>query len=164
MTRPLRIEFPGAVDHVTSRGDRREAIDAGDEDRALFLAVLAQAVERFHAKVLAYCLMGNHDHLVLQTHDGGLSLLMRHLNGVYTQAFNRRHGLTGHLFHGRFKAILVDTDAYLRTLCQYVELNPVRAGIESGIPMSALARELKLSVGRISQWIQKACAFKEDDS
>ncbi|MFO1250403.1 MAG: transposase [Inhella sp.] len=127
MNRPLRIEFPGAVYHVTSRGDRREAIYAADEDRTLFLDVLAQATERFHAKVLAYCLMGNHYHLVLQTRDPNLSLLMRHLNGVYTQAFNRRHGLTGHLFQGRFKAILVDTEAYLLTLCQYVELNPVRA-------------------------------------
>ena len=127
MNRPLRIEFPGAAYHVTSRGDRREAIYGGDEDRTLFLDVLAQATERFHAKVLAYCLMGNHYHLVLQTRDANLSLLMRHLNGVYTQAFNRRHGLTGHLFQGRFKAILVDTDAYLLTLCQYVELNPVRA-------------------------------------
>lgn len=129
MSRPLRIEFPGAVYHVTSRGDRREEIYASDDDRTLFLAVLAQAAERFHAKALAYCLMGNHYHLVLQTRDANLSLLMRHLNGVYTQAFNRRHGLNGHLFQGRFKAILVDTDTYFLRLCQYVELNPVRARV-----------------------------------
>ena len=129
MTRPLRIEFPGAVYHVTSRGDHREAIYADDTDRVQFLNVLALGLERFHAEVLAYCLMGNHYHLVLRTRQATLSLLMRHLNGVYTQTFNRRHGLSGHLFQGRFKAILVDTDAYLLQLCQYVELNPVRAGM-----------------------------------
>lgn len=127
MSRPLRIEFPGAVYHVTSRGDRREAIYADDADRAQFLAVLARGLERFETSLLVYCLMSNHYHLVLQTHAPNLSLLMRHLNGVYTQDFNRRHGLVGHLFQGRFKAILVDADSYLLALCRYVELNPVRA-------------------------------------
>lgn len=127
MARPLRIEFPGAIYHVTSRGDRREAIYEDDADRERFLGVLEQAVARFDAQVLAYCLMGNHYHLVLHTRQANLSLLMRHLNGVYTQAYNRRHGVVGHLLQGRFKAILVDRDAYLLTLCRYVELNPVRA-------------------------------------
>jgi len=129
MSRPLRIEFPGAVYHVTSRGDRREPVYRDAEDRRLQLHVLAQAGERFDAQVLAYCLMGNHYHLVLHTRQGNLSRLMRHLNGVYTQRFNRRHGLAGHLFQGRFKAILVDRDAYLLTLCRYVERNPVAAGL-----------------------------------
>jgi putative transposase len=129
MSRPLRIEFPGAVYHVTSRGDRREAIYGDDADRVQFLNVLEQALRRFHGSVLAYCLMTNHYHLVLQTQEGNLSLLMRHLNGVYTQLFNRRYGLAGHLFQGRFKAILVDADEYLMSLCRYVELNPVRAGM-----------------------------------
>ena len=129
MARPLRIEFPGAVYHVTSRGDRREAIFDDDEDAQGFLAVLGLGLERFGAQVLAYCLMTNHYHLVLVTPAGGLSQLMRHVNGVYTQDFNRRHGLVGHLFQGRFKAILVDTDAYLAAVCRYVELNPVRAGM-----------------------------------
>ncbi|MGY4829952.1 REP-associated tyrosine transposase [Sphaerotilaceae bacterium SBD11-9] len=129
MARPLRIEFPGAVYHVTSRGDRREPIFADDEDRAMLLTVLARAAERFDAQVLAYCLMGSHYHLVLHTRQANLSLLMRHLNGVYTQAYNRRHDKSGHVFQGRFKAILVDRDAYLLALCRYVELNPVRAGM-----------------------------------
>lgn len=129
MSRPLRIEFPGAVYHVTSRGDRREPIYRDDADRECQLAVLAEALARFDAEVLAYCLMGNHYHLVLQTHAGQLSRLMRHLNGVYTQAFNHRHGLVGHLFQGRFKAILVDRDDYLVALCRYVERNPVAAGL-----------------------------------
>ena len=127
MSRPLRIEFSGAVYHITARGDRREPIYEDDEDRRAFLAVLAQTLGRFDAQCLAYCLMGNHYHLVLHTGQRNLSRVMRHLNGVYTQAFNRRHAKVGHLFQGRFKAILVDTDAYLLTLCRYVEANPVAA-------------------------------------
>ncbi|RVU43822.1 transposase [Rubrivivax rivuli] len=98
MSRPLRIEFPGAAYHVTSRGDRREPIHRDDADRLLHLDVLATAMDRFDAEVLAYCQMGNHYHLVLYTRQGNLSRLMQLLNGVYTQAFNRRHGLVGHLF------------------------------------------------------------------
>ena len=127
-----RIEFPGAVYHVTSRGDRREPIFVDDTDRAGLLNVLAQGMQRFDAQVLAYCLMGNHYHFVLHTRQANLSLLMRHLNGVYTQAFNRRHGKVVHLFQGRFKAILVDRDAYLLEVCRYVELNPVSARMVTG--------------------------------
>ena len=129
MTRPLRIDFPGAVYHVTSRGNRRSAIFEDDTDASLFLKVLGEALQRFNAQVLAYCLMTNHYHLVIVTPQRGLSLLMRQINGVYSQAYNRRHGVTGHLLQGRFKAILVDHDAYLMELCRYVELNPVRAGM-----------------------------------
>ena len=127
MARPLRIEFPGAVYHVTARGDRREPIFVDDDDRHGLLEVAAQALSRFDAESLAYCLMGNHYHFVLHTRQGNLSLLMRHINGVYTQTFNRRHNKVGHLFQGRFKAILVDRDAYLLEVCRYVDLNPVRA-------------------------------------
>jgi REP element-mobilizing transposase RayT len=129
MARPLRIEFPGAVYHVTSRGDRRESIFEDDADREALLGVVAQAVERFEASVLAYCLMDNHYHFVLQTRRGNLSQLMRQLNGVYTQLYNRRHRKAGHLFQGRFKGILVDKNAYLLEVCRYVDLNPVRARI-----------------------------------
>ena len=129
MARPLRIEFPGAVYHVTSRGDRHEAIFVDDDDRYALLEVVGQALSRFDAQMLAYCLMGNHYHFVLHTRQGNLSLLMRHINGVYTQTFNRRHSKVGHLFQGRFIAILVDRDAYLLEVCRYVELNPVRAGV-----------------------------------
>lgn len=127
MVRPLRIEYSGAVYHVTSRGDRREPIARDDTDRALFLDIVGQALERFDAQAWAYCLMGNHYHLVLHTCEANLSRLMRQINGVYTQSFNRRHSLTGHLFQGRFKAILVDSDSYLLEVCRYVDLNPVRA-------------------------------------
>lgn len=129
MARALRLEFPGAVYHVTCRGDRREPIYRDDVDRVSHLDVLAQATDRFDAQVLAYCLMGIHFHLVLHTRSANLSRLMRHVNGVYTQRFNRRHGLTGHLFQGRFKSIFVDRDAYLLALCRYVERNPVAAGM-----------------------------------
>jgi putative transposase len=129
MSRPLRLEFEGAIYHVTSRGDRREPIYRDDEDRLAQLSVLAQAMDRFDAQVLAYCQMGNHYHLVLHTRQANLSRIMRHTNGVYTQQFNRRHGVVGHLFQGRFKAILVDREAYSLALCRYVERNPVAAGL-----------------------------------
>ena len=127
MARPLRIEFPGAVYHVTSRGDRREPIFDDDEDRVNLLSVVAHTMTRFDATVLAYCLMDNHYHFVIHTRLANLSQLMRQLNGVYSQTYNRRHRKVGHLFQGRFKGILVDRDAYLLEVCRYVDLNPVRA-------------------------------------
>jgi len=129
MTRPLRIEFPGAVYHVTSRGDRREPIFDDDVDRQAFIDVVALALKRFDACALAFCLMDNHYHLVLHTRQPNLSALMHLVNGVFTQAYNRRHAKVGHLFQGRFKAILVDRDAYLLEVCRYVDLNPVRAAM-----------------------------------
>ena len=127
MARPLRLEYLGAVYHLTSRGDRREAIFRDDDDRQAFLDVLGLGLARFGASALAYCLMGDHYHLVVQTHRGGLSQLMRHVNGVYTQTFNRRHGLVGHLLQGRYKAIVCDSDRYMMALCRYVERNPAAA-------------------------------------
>lgn len=129
MARPLRIEFAGALYHVTSRGDRREPIFEDDEDRVRFLSILAEVVDRFNWLCHAWCLMTNHYHLVVETPDGNLSKGMRQLNGMYTQASNRRHHRTGHLFQGRFQGILVDKDSYLLELTRYVVLNPVRAGM-----------------------------------
>lgn len=131
MARPLRIEFPGAIYHVTSRGDRSEPIFADDVDRRCFLAIVEKALDKFSATAMAYCLMGNHYHFVMHTTQANLSGLMRHLNGVYSQTFNRRHGQVGHMFQGRFHAVIVDRDAYLLEACRYVELNPVRAGMVS---------------------------------
>ena len=130
MSRPLRLEFPDALYHVTARGDRREAIFDDDDDRRAFLLTLAQVVKRFNWLCYAYCLMGNHYHLLIQTPDGNLSKGMRQLNGVFTQLSNRRHQRVGHLFQGRFKAILVEGDAYLLELARYIVLNPVRAGMK----------------------------------
>jgi REP element-mobilizing transposase RayT len=129
MARPLRIEFEGALFHVTSRGDRRESIYDDDEDRALFLATFADVIDRMNWLCHAYCLMTNHYHLLIETPDGNLSKGMRQLNGVFTQASNRRHGRCGHLFQGRFKGILVDKEPHLLELSRYVVLNPVRAGM-----------------------------------
>lgn len=127
MTRPLRLEYPGAIHHVTSRGNAQAAIFLDDEDRDSFLTVLSECVGRFGWVCHAYCLMDNHYHLVIETPIANLSAGMRRLNGVYTQRFNRRHGRVGHVFQGRFKAILVERDSYLLELCRYVVLNPVRA-------------------------------------
>lgn len=129
MTRPLRVEFPGALYHVTSRGDRREDIFRSDGDREIWLKVLAEVCSRFNWVVHAFCQMGNHYHLVVETVDGKLARGMRHLNGQYTQWFNRRHGVGGHLFQGRYHAILVQRDSYLLELSRYVVLNPLRAGM-----------------------------------
>lgn len=127
MTRPLRLEYAGALYHITARGDRREDIFLQDEDRTEFLSVLGEVCERFNWVVHAYCQMTNHYHLLVETVDGKLWRGMRQLNGVYTQRFNRRHGLVGHLFQGRYKSILVQKEAYLLELTRYVVLNPVRA-------------------------------------
>ena len=127
MSRPLRLEFADALYHVTSRGDRREAIFLDDDDREDWLAVLGTVCERFNWVVHAFCQMTNHYHLLVETVDGNLARGMRQLNGLYTQRFNRRHGLDGHLFQGRYKAILVQKGAYLLELTRYVVLNPLRA-------------------------------------
>jgi len=129
MARPLRLEFAGALYHVTSRGDRREDIYLTDSDRKAFIGLLGEVCEQFNWRVQAYCLMSNHYHLLLETVEGNLAAGMRQLNGVYTQDFNRAHGRVGHVFQGRYKAILVDSDCYLLELARYVVLNPVRAGM-----------------------------------
>lgn len=127
MARPLRIEFPGAVYHVTSRGNARSNIFFDDQDRKLFLKTLSSAVETYNWLCHAYCLMDNHYHLLIETPDGNLSQGMRQLNGIYTQAFNRRHQTVGHLFQGRFKAFLIEKESYLLEVVRYIVLNPIRA-------------------------------------
>ena len=129
MSRPLRIQFPHAVYHVTARGNERKSIVRDDADRNRFVQILADMIEQYHVLCHAWVLMDNHYHLLIETPDANLSRAIRHLNGVYTQAFNRRHHRAGHLFQGRFKAILVDKETYLLELCRYVALNPVRAGM-----------------------------------
>lgn len=129
MARPLRIEYPGAVYHLTSRGNAFNDIYRDEIDRANFLDILNEIAKRYNWLCHAYCLMSNHYHLIVETTDANLSLGMRQLNGIYTQRFNKRHGLSGHVFQGRYKAILVDKDNYLLELCRYVVLNPVRANL-----------------------------------
>lgn len=129
MARPLRIEYPGAWYHVMNRGRRGEDIFEEKEDYLLFIDLLQDAVDMWGVNISAFCLMGNHYHLLIQTPRGNLSRIMRHVNGIYTQLFNNRHGLDGQLFRGRYKAILVEGDVYVLQLLRYIHKNPVNAGI-----------------------------------
>ncbi|HYN41204.1 MAG TPA: transposase [Thermoanaerobaculia bacterium] len=129
MSRPLRLDHAGALWHVTSRGSERREVFADDDDRREFLQLLGRAVELFGWKLYAWVLMDNHFHLVVGTPEATLSRGMRQLNGDFAQHFNRRHGRDGHVFQGRFKAILVQRDAHLLEVARYVVRNPVRAGM-----------------------------------
>jgi REP element-mobilizing transposase RayT len=129
VARPLRICVPGAVYHVIARGNERAPIYRDDADRFRFLRTLAHVVDRFGWLCHAYCLMGNHYHLVVETPRPNLPTGMQQLNGPYAQGFNERHGRCGHVFQARYRSILVEKDSHLLALCRYVVLNPVRAGI-----------------------------------
>ncbi|MDP5132877.1 MAG: transposase [Paraglaciecola sp.] len=129
MARPLRLEFAGALYHITSRGNERKAIYFDDTDFELFLTLLGKVCEQYNWVVNAYCLMTNHYHLLVETPDANLSKGMRQLNGTFTQAINRKHQRVGHLFQGRYKAILVDKNTYLLELSRYIVLNPIRANM-----------------------------------
>lgn len=129
MARPLRIEFPGAYYHLMNKGDRGNPIFHDGADRKIFLALLASVSEMFQVRVLAFSLMDNHYHLLLQTIEANLSRVMHYLNAVYTQKYNRKYKCGGHVFQGRYKAILIDRDSYLLEVSRYIHLNPVRAGL-----------------------------------
>jgi REP element-mobilizing transposase RayT len=129
MARPLRIEFPGALYHITARGNAGQDIFLDARDSQRFLDLLGEVATRCRWRCYAYCLMTNHYHLVVETPAANLAHGMRLINGRYTQAFNFRHRRDGHLFQGRYKAILVDREAYLKEVCRYVVLNPLRAGL-----------------------------------
>ncbi len=158
MSRPLRIEFPGALYHLTARGNERKPIVADDFDRERWMATLARVVERFHWSCHAYCLMDNHHHLLVETPRANLSRGMRELNGVYAQAFNRRHRRSGHLFGGRFAAILVERDPHLLEVCRYLVLNPLRIAN----PVSSLD-EFPWSSYRATAGLAAAPAFLTSD-
>jgi REP element-mobilizing transposase RayT len=129
MPRKLRVQYAGAIYHLMNRGDRREPVFLDDQDRRRFLETLAEACQKTGWQVHAYCLMPNHFHLVVETPGANLVAGMKWLMGTYTARFNRRHQYSGHLFSGRYKALIVDGsgDGYLKTVCDYVHLNPVRA-------------------------------------
>ena len=129
MARSLRIQYPGAFYHITSRGNDRQDIFKSERDREKFLSYLESSVERYGARIHVYCLMANHYHLMLETPEGNLSQIMQHINGAYTTYFNTKRKRSGHLFQGRYKAIVVDADEYATQLSRYIHLNPVRAGI-----------------------------------
>lgn len=127
MVRPLRLEFSGALYHVTSRGNERKRIFFVEEDRELFLGLLSNVVEKFKWICHAYCLMDNHYHLLIETPEPNLSEGMRQLNGVYTQKINRKRKRVGHLLQGRFKAVLIEKESHLLETARYIVLNPIRA-------------------------------------
>lgn len=133
MARPLRIEYPGAYYHVMNRGLARTRIFINDDDRRRFLALIGETSKLWKVEVYAYCLMDTHYHLLVQTPGSGLSRAMRHLDGVYTQRFNRAHRRDGPLFRGRYRAILIDAEEYLLAVARYIHHNPVDAGIVSDI-------------------------------
>ena len=129
MPRPLRIEYPDAWYHVMNRGRQGESVFRKQDDYHIFIELLKETVDMWNLRVGAYCLIPNHYHLLIQTPDANLSRCMRHLNGVYTQRFNRNHLFDGQLFRGRYKAILVEGDSYLLELVRYVHRNPFAAGL-----------------------------------
>jgi putative transposase len=130
MARPLRIMYPGAFYHVTSRGNERKTVFKSRRDREQFLSYLKSATERYGAVIHVYCLMDNHYHLLMETPLGNIARIMQHINSAYTTYFNIKRGRAGHLFQGRYKALLVEADEYAMELSRYIHLNPVRAGIE----------------------------------
>ena len=126
MTRPLRIQYPGALYHITNRGNERKAIFSDDMDRESFLSLLSQSVGTYNIVLHSFVLMENHWHFLAQTPLGNLSEFMRHFNIIYTSYYNRRHKRSGHLYQGRYKSFLVEADSYLSTVSRYIHLNPVR--------------------------------------
>lgn len=129
MARPWRIQFPNALYHVTARGNNRQAIYLSDSDRADFLELLSRSHQRFSLEILAFCLMTNHYHLFLQTPQANLSAALHWINATYTNHFHRRHRRNGHLFQGRYQAILITEEAHWLHLSMYLHLNPIRAGL-----------------------------------
>jgi putative transposase len=129
MPRPLRQDLPDGIYHVTARGVDRDAVFCDDADRVLFLRLLSETVDRHKWTCHAFCLMGTHYHLVVETSQAALSRGLHRLNGLYAQLFNRRHDRSGHLFGGRFHAWVLDDEEHFRHACEYVAQNPVRAGL-----------------------------------
>ncbi|RJX27578.1 MAG: transposase [Desulfurivibrio sp.] len=156
MSRPLRIEYPGAWYHVMNRGRRQEEIFLSREDYESFIGILQETSAGWNLKIAAYCLMPNHYHLLVSTPDGNIARCMRHINGVYTQRFNRRHGTDGQLFRGRYKAVLVEADSHLLEVLRYIHRNPLRAGLVEKIADFAWSsHQGYLSAARQWEWLHK---------
>ncbi len=162
MGRPLRIEYPGALYHITSRGNERKEIFLADEDRIIFLEILKDYHERFGILIHSYVLMDNHYHLILETPNGNLLKVMHGINSRYTGYFNRKYKRSGHLFQGRYKAILVDKDAYLLHLSRYLHLNPVRAKMvemPEGYRWSSYPGYI--GKGKEDTWVESSCVLSQ---
>ena len=135
MARPLRIQYPGAYYHVTCRGNERKDIFLDAQDENIFLEKLSLSIDTYNVSLLTYVCMPNHFHLLVTTPEGNLSEFMRHFNISYTSAFNRRHRRAGHLYQGRYKAFLIDSDNYLLAVSRYIHLNPIRIKAFSDKPV-----------------------------
>jgi len=157
MSRPLRIEYPDAWYYVMNRGRRREEVFTGPKDYRQFIEIINETAGIWKLRVAAYCLMPNHYHLLVQTPNANLSRCLRHIDGVYTQRFNRAHGTDGPLFRGRYKSILIEADSYLLPLVRYIHRNPVRAGLSktmAGYTWSS--HRFYLSSTEMDSWFNKA--------
>jgi len=158
MSRPLRIEYPGAYYHVMNRGTARQKIFLNDQDRQRFLDLLGQTCQMWGVRVYAYCLMDNHYHLLVETTDAALSRAMRHLDGIYTQRFNRAHRRDGPLFRGRYRAILIEPEEYFMAVARYIHRNPAeaRVGVDiSRYPWSS--HRWYLDKKRCPEWLNTDC-------
>ena len=153
MPRPPRLEFPGAVYHVTARGNERRAIFRDDRDRETYLDGLAHYRSKFAFRLLAYCLMTNHVHLAIRTGAAPLSRIMAGIQSRYAQRFNRRHARVGHLFQGRYKSSLVQEDRYLVAVIRYIHRNPVRAGLTRSASQYEWSSDRYLRRGRGPTWL-----------
>jgi len=156
MSRPLRIQYPDAWYHIMNRGRRGEEIFAGKSDYTAFIDILKELAENYNIKITAYSLLSNHYHLLAQTPDANISRAMRHLNGVYTQRFNRIHHCYGQLFRGRYKSILVEGDPYLVELVRYIHRNPIEAGLVENLQKYTWSSHKGyLSSARKWDWLHK---------
>jgi len=153
MSRPLRIQIPGGLYHVTSRGNRKEPIFKSDDDHYHFLRIFAKTIERFQWACYSYCLMDNHFHLLIETHLANLAQGMRYLKSTYSMSFNRVHQMVGHLFQGRYNAVMIEKQAHLLEVSRYIPLNPVRAGI------CAMPEEYRWSSYRATIGLEPVPAF-----
>ncbi len=155
MARPQRVLYENAYYHVMNRGAGRQNIFYDDKDRALFLRTVEETCQQYHTEIHAYCLMSNHYHLLIKTPNANLSRAMRHINGVYTQRYNRRNKTDGPLFRGRYKAILVDSDSYLLHLSKYIHLNPTAAKLVNSLDLYKWSSYLAY-IGKVKQpaWLR----------
>ena len=161
MSRPLRIQYPDAWYHVMNRGRRGEKIFVTKEDYWSFVNLLEELNEVFNVNISAYCLMANHYHLLIQTPDANLSRSMRHLNGVYTQRFNKRHGCDGQLFRGRYKSIVVESDSYALELIRYIHRNPLETGLVDNLKKYQWnTHKIYLSNANKWKWLHKDYILK----
>ena len=166
MSRALRIEYEGAWYHVMNRGRRHEDIFTVKRDYELFVDLIRESVDMWNVNIVAYCLMPNHYHMLIQTPLGNITRVMRHINGVYTQRYNRKHGEDGQVFRGRYKSILVHGDSYLLQLLRYIHRNPVKAGLVDSLSDYVWSsHKAYLSTAEKWDWLHKefiyGCLSKE---